>query len=317
MLSMRKLFMSLKIRVDNQSILNVMKKLSFTLICLFCYSLEGQNKITNFLAISKSKYSFENFIPLPKGIPETSGLYFDGTTVWTINDGGNPAEIFGLTNIYDSTVAQNDDNIIKTQFPLPLKNNDWEALTGDADFIYIGDVGNNPGNRKNLCVYKIPKSQIKNNRVEQVDTIQFFYPEQTNFESRFFHNFDCEAMFVKGDSIYLLTKNWQNKKSEIYRLPKKKGSYPAKLIGSFNPDFLITDACLVNNKIYVTGYNLKGKQFIGSLNFGSWDGFQKQKIQMKHGQIEGICFVPNKGFILSTEQRKTRCAGIFTITPKE
>jgi len=294
-----------------------MKKLIFSLVFLSILSLEGQNNIRNFSHISKSKYTFEQFILLPKGISETSGLYFDGTTVWTMNDGGNPSEIFGLFNLYDSTVGLNDDNIIKTQFPLPLKNIDWEAITGDANFIYIGDFGNNPGNRKNLCIYKISKKQIQNNRVEVVDTIQFNYPEQTNFESRFFHNFDCESMFINGDSIYLLTKNWQNRHSEIYRLPKKNGTYPAQLIGSFKPNFLITDACLVKSKIYVTGYNFKGKQFIGSLNFGSWDGFEKQKIKMKHGQIEGICFVPNKGFILSTEQRKTRCAGIFTIKSKE
>ncbi len=297
-------------------------KLKQMLFCILLFtqyfnSLEGQNNVRNFLNISKSNYSFENFIPMPKGIPETSGLYFDGTTVWTINDGGNPAEIFGLSNIYDSTIELNDNNIIKTQFPLPLKNVDWEAITGDDAFIYIGDFGNNPGNRKNLCIYKITKKQIQNNRVEIVDTIQFYYPEQTNFESRFFHNFDCESMFVKGDSIYLLTKNWQNRKSEIYRLPKKKGAYAAKLIGSFNPDFLITDACLVNKNIYVTGYNLKGNQFIGSLNFGSWDGFKKQKIKMKPAQIEGICFIPNRGFILTTEQRKTRCAGIFTLKSVE
>jgi hypothetical protein len=296
-----------------------MKQLLFCILLFNHYfiALEGQNNIRNFLDISKSKYTFENFIPLPKGIPETSGLYFDGRTVWTINDGGNPAEIFGLFNNYDSTVSLNVDNIIKTQFPLPLENIDWEAITGDGDFIYIGDFGNNPGNRKNLCIYKISKSQIQNKRVEHVDTIQFNYPEQSNFESRFFHNFDCESMFVKGDSIYLLTKNWQNRHSEIYRLPKKKGIYPAQLVGTFKPNFLITDACLVENKIYVSGYNFTGKQFIGSLNFGSWDGFQKQKIKMKPGQIEGICFIPNKGFILSTEQRKTRCAGIFMLKSVE
>jgi hypothetical protein len=296
-----------------------MKQMLFCILLFNQYfnSLEGQSNIRNFLNISKSNYSFENFIPMPKGVDETSGLYFDGTTIWTINDSGNPAKIFGLSNIYDSTHNLNDANIIKTQFPLPLKNNDWEAITGDGDFIYIGDFGNNPGNRKNLCIYKISKSQIQNKRVEHVDTIQFNYPEQTNFESRFFHNFDCESMFVKGDSIYLLTKNWQNRHSEIYRLPKKKGIYPAQLVGTFKPNFLITDACLVENKIYVSGYNFTGKQFIGSLNFGSWDGFQKQKIKMKPGQIEGICFIPNKGFILSTEQRKTRCAGIFMLMSVE
>jgi len=294
-----------------------MKKLIFALFCLFSFSLEGQNNIRNFLNISKSKYSFAHFIPLPECINETSGLFFDGSTVWTINDGGNPAEMFGLLYLYDSIHQFNEANIIKTQFPLPIKNMDWEALTGDDDFMYIGDFGNNPGNRKNLCIYKITKSQIKKNRVEIVDTIRFHYPEQSNFESRFFHNFDCESMFVKGDSIYLLTKNWQNRHSEIYRLPKKKGNYPAQLIGSFNPKCLITDACIVENKIFVTGYNFMGKQFIGSLNFGSWDGFQKQKIKMKHGQIEGISFIPNYGFILSTEQRKTRSAGFFTIKSKE
>ena len=37
------------------------------------------------------------------------------------------------------------------------KNDDWEELAEDDEFIYIGDFGNNNGKRKNLCIYIIRK----------------------------------------------------------------------------------------------------------------------------------------------------------------
>lgn len=291
--------------------LKISSLLRFIIVFLFLFptvNIMAQLTINNFHYNYQSKYSVDKVWDLPPYINETSGLYFDGESIWTINDGDNPSQIFEIKELSSPV---NKINAIT----LPIKNNDWEAITGDKEYFYIGDFGNNQGNRKNLCIYKINKDSIKNNNRIHVDTIQFNYPEQTNFESRFFHNFDCESMILYGDSIYIFTKNWQNRHSEIYVLANKKGHQQAKLIGSFNAKMLITDACLDNDVVYFTGYNLKGKQFIATMDFGWCNSYRKYKIKLKHGQIEGICYSPQLGFLLSTERRKSCAAKIFTIKP--
>ena len=38
-----------------------------------------------------------------------------------------------------------------------IKNTDWEEISQDKDFIYIGDIGNNSGNRDDLKIYRAGK----------------------------------------------------------------------------------------------------------------------------------------------------------------
>ena len=46
--------------------------------------------------------------------------------------------------------------IIKKRNIINSKNKDWEDITKDNKFLYIGDFGNNLNNRKDLKIYKVP-----------------------------------------------------------------------------------------------------------------------------------------------------------------
>ena len=93
------------------------------------------------------------------GIPEeTSGLCIINNTLFSINDSGNPSEIW--STILDSVYAE---NAVWRPIKINAKNIDWEAIETDEQksHIYIGDFGNNKGKRQDLKVIKIPINGFK------------------------------------------------------------------------------------------------------------------------------------------------------------
>lgn len=322
---------------------------------------------------------------LPSFLSESSALCETAEGMWSINDSHNPSSLYLLRRkAYelwrDSGRVILDAHFI--QFDISVKNNDWEALESDGTFLYLGDFGNNRGNRRDLCIIKIPIwsliKQLSFDTQFQIDSIietpnkglpqnqnmgmdrqtdsivslkkfltdsektvtrtdstlgitsgsvlvvdctflswekiQFTYPDQTNFEIRRMHNFDCEAMVIEEQRIVLLSKNWKNLRCDIYTLPKKSGTYVATRIGRFNPGFLITDATNHGNTWYVCGYGPSGNQYIGSINRKNFMGFTRKKLPLKPAQIEGIHYDARaKQFILSTEARKTQAQAIMLL----
>ena len=82
---------------------------------------------------------------------------------------------------------------------------DWEDLAMDEQFLYIGDFGNNGGNRQDMLVYKVALSQINpsTSNADMTQSLSVQYEDQTTFDNEAYkHNFDCEAMIVLGDSLY-------------------------------------------------------------------------------------------------------------------
>ena len=186
------------------------------------------------------------------------------------------------------------------------------------------------GNRRNLRIVKIPIHTLLH--VHSLNTratndslvvdcttflweeIRFSYADQTNFDARRLHNFDCEAMIVEEQRILLLSKNWKNLRCDIYALPKDSGVYVATCIGQFNPGFLVTDATRRGDTWYVCGYGPSGNQYFGSVNRLNFKGFTRKKLPLKPAQIEGIhCDVRTNQIILSTEARKTQAQAILLL----
>src|SRR6188768_3637663 len=66
---------------------------------------------------------------------ETSGLTFINGKLWTFNDSGNANDIYRV-DTSTSTVYQTVDISNAT-------NVDWEDMTSNNDYLYIGDFGNN------------------------------------------------------------------------------------------------------------------------------------------------------------------------------
>ena len=83
---------------------------------------------------------------LPADLEEASGLAFFDHQLWTHRDGGNGSDLY----VIDTLTGE-----VLQPFPqLGLLNVDWEDLAEDADYFYIGDFGNNVGNRNDLRIIR-------------------------------------------------------------------------------------------------------------------------------------------------------------------
>ena len=299
-----------------------MKHLRNLLIALlFLFEGQGLSAQSN-LNIQNSEdnskcLKVDAFFEFPKELQESSALVYTQGYFWTLNDGGNDPYLYALNNPFGNSEVslEKKKDIIKFKVKLPFSNEDWEALTYDSVYFYIGDFGNNLGTRRNLKIYKIKISEALNQEVKYVDTISFAYPDQTKFNKRRLHSFDCESMISIGDSLVLFTKNWSNLNSNCYTISKNKGQQDCKFLKTFEPNFFVSDATIYNGMVYLCGYNYLGNQFIYKSN---WFKGSLQKIDLKPAQIEGICVLKDEktgelGVYLTTEKRKTQPAGIMKI----
>jgi hypothetical protein len=186
---------------------------------------------------------------LDKIINETSGIVKIGETFWTHNDSGGEPALYQFDPL--------SGHIIRTVMVKGAKNNDWEELASDSTYVYIGDFGNNLGNRKNLVIYKVLIADVLSQEMVEAEKIHFSYPDQNTFFNGYNHNHDAESMVAYGDSLYLFSKNWQNMRSKLYSLPKSAGTYDAHLISEFDSRGTLTAATLSDNglSLFLLGYN--------------------------------------------------------------
>jgi hypothetical protein len=237
---------------------------------------------------------------LSDSIVETSGLISYRNLLWTHND-DTDTTIYGL----------NFEGLIQKKIVLQkVKNTDWEEISQDSTHIYVGDFGNNyRGNRTNLHILRIEKQSFLANR-PIVDTISFTYSDQVDFGTKKGNttDFDCEAFVVTRDSIYLFTKQWTQKKTSIYVLPKSPGNYIAAFKNTLNVDGLVTGATYIEDKkrIALCGYSRLGKSFLYLLfDFQNNDFLSGNKrrinLDLNFYQIEGLTTSDGELFYLSNE----------------
>jgi hypothetical protein len=226
-------------------------------------------------------------ILLPSLLKETSGLFLDKDSLWTHNDDSD-------INLYKCSI--NDSGY--TKYPLSvLKNTEWEDISSDSIYLYIGDFGNNSsGNRKDLHILRIEKSSLLQGKVK-ADTIHFSYEDQVDLKAVASNttDFDCEAMIIGKDSIYLFSKMWTLQKTIMYSLPKLPGLYIAKKKAELDVQGLISGACFLEDKklIILCGYSPLLQPFLyyiydyplSNVNMGNK---RKVTINLPFHQIEGI-----------------------------
>lgn len=247
-----------------------------------------------------------HIVKLPLKLNENSGIvsYSDGTA-WFIEDKGNSDNIY-KTNFKGNIIQQFD---IKN-----AKNTDWEDLSKDEQGnLYIGDFGNNDNKRKNLVIYKAPNPEIEKGEKISVEKIKFSYPEQQEFPPKQDELlYDAEAFFHHSGYLYIFTKNRTipfTGETLIYRVPDKKGTYEAKLMGKINlcNDW---DICRISSAAIS-----RDRKTIVLLSYGklwtitnfSMDKLSKGNIkEIDLGirtQLESACFTDNKTLLLSDEVR--------------
>lgn len=243
--------------------------------------------------------------PLPETVKETSGLIFWRNALWTHNDSGGKPEIYKIdtaTGKIVQTVRLND-----------ARNIDWEDITQDNDNIFIGDFGNNSGARKDLSIYKISKSQIPINGKNislYAEQIRFSYDDQKNFEKRNNRNdYDCEAFFALGDSLFLFTKDWVDENTRLYALPKIEGEYHVSPHNFFSADGLITGADISPSRKEVALIGYKDFQSFMWIfwDFNGHDFFNGEKLRVNFPdlvfvQTEGIAYINDDMIFFSNEE---------------
>ena len=253
-----------------------------------------QSQISNFR---------EKFV-LPTEVKENSGLLFFDDKIITHNDSGDAANLYEIDSL--------TGNLLRTVLISNATHIDWEDIGEDENNIYIADIGNNNGNRTDLKIYKILKSEFSNNTSVTAEEISFSYEDQTDFSSQpNASNFDAEAIVIYENSILIFTKNWGDLQTNVYKIPITPGDYTATKISTANIDGLITGASLYNDHFLLCGYSTTLVPFLVHIapNTSSSDdifsaGFTKDALENElepGSQVEGIIGFDGGKYYISRE----------------
>ncbi len=253
---------------------------------------------------------------LPHEVRETSGLALIGGKLFTHNDSHHLPVLYAL--------SPDDGRVIQRIRLTNASNIDWEELTRDEQYLYVGDFGNNSGQRRIFKIYRVSLSSIPEEGDAEVvaDTIRFSYPNQPSDLKYLAHNYDCEAMIATADALYLFSKNWKDEKTWLYKLPKIPGSYEAIPSGSFDSRGLITgaDYCAQTNSLALVGYTKNTwKPFAWILQgFDGEDFFSVISLRINFkglitNQIEGVVFSSPTQLTITSEKTKTAGARAFAL----
>jgi hypothetical protein len=230
-------------------------------------------------------------------LKETSGLYCPEIgSAFTINDSGNKPIIFKI----------NSSGQIINKKLVSAKNTDWEAITGDSQYFYIGDVGNNKGKRKFVEIHIVPKLDLKKltlkkgNESTANDTpLNLFYINNSINKNEYLdHDYDAETLINLDESLFLFSKSWNSGTLFIYQLNKiETTQYIEPVSEIMGLPGVITggDFDRKNNQFILVGYKLNGmggfSPFMAIINRNF--SLHKSFVLSGYGQVEGVCVAPN------------------------
>jgi hypothetical protein len=263
-----------------------MKKLLTLITFLFLCSSYSQ-KLTKDISLSKK-------------IDETSGLEIVDGQFITHNDSGGDPKLYYLDK---------KGKIVFERTLNGVKNNDWEDITKDDQFIYVANMGNNFDTRKNLSIVKTPIDSSSS----EAELIEFNYPEQVKFTTAYNQSqYDAEALITIDDYLIILTKNKLKKITEIYALPKIAGKYEAKKIGSLNTQSIITggDYDPDTKLLALTGTLIFNEYYILKIEDFDLESKKDYKIDMYEipigkTQVEAIKIIDSNTFWITSEDEKS------------
>jgi hypothetical protein len=279
-------------------------------------------------------YNTTNYSPsvvvsrISKVLNEISGLQMAESSLWSINDGGGQAAIYRIDT--------SSNALLQTVILENAANVDWEEISFDGKYFYIGDFGNNGnGARKDLKIYKFPIYEIPNYTSksvvtipkEKIEIISFKFSNQgdpivTNLNNT---KYDCEAMIIDKGKIHLFSKNWVNANTTHYVINSTRaGNYIADSLETLSTNYLVTAAAKApgHDIIVLIGYVGKapGKHYMHILSDysdGRYFNGNKRRLNLpdalQMGQAEGITFKNDTSGYISNERLG---AGPFVIHQK-
>ena len=249
-------------------------------------------------------------------VSETSGLIFFDNRVVTHNDSE------GMSALYE--INPQDGEISRSVTILNAENVDWEDIAQDDDFIYIGDFGNNNGNRTNLRIYKLAKSDFISSGEVNAEVINFSYKDQDDFTSApNDSNYDAETLIAFGGDLYIFSKNWVDLKSNVYKVPIAPGTYEVDRVDVLDAQGLVTGGTFnaLSNKVLLTGYSGLNAFVIelsgfsgGKFSNGSMNKYNLSIPLTESFQVEGIAYRDGTNYYLSAEKNTLGNASLYSLT---
>jgi len=243
---------------------------------------------------------------LDEGVNETSGLIFAGGRMWTHNDSGGDNAIYA--------VDTSDGTILQTVILKGATNVDWEDIAQSDAHLYVADIGNNQGNRKNLKIYRFPltalESSIDTIRVN-VETISFSYADQTDFTPARKAQFRLRSPpFFSGPVIFVYQKLARQPKQCIYPIAHPRNA-AGRRTDSFDAGGLVTgaDVSPSGKEVVLVGYKWSLGVFLWVLTSFSGSRFlsgNRKLIKLGNfsglGQMEAIGYADNEHLFFSSEK---------------
>jgi len=266
------------------------------LVTVFVFSVS-----TVFAQISDAIEEFA----LPDELNESSGIIFFNNKLLTHNDSG------GENKLYELDV--NSGLVTRTVTVLNTTNVDWEDLTQDDSYIYIGDFGNYAGDRTDLKIYKISKTDYLNSTNVSAEIISFNYVAQTSFTNNENNTeWDAESLIsFNTENLMLFSRNWINGNTKAYLIPKTAGNYALNPLPSTLNSGGLTSGATYNSeskKLFLIGYTQFLQPFVWeSENFTGIDVFSGTNTQISLSanfgfeQIEGITDNGNGKYFITSE----------------
>jgi hypothetical protein len=292
-----------------------LKKLQYCILGILCFSFTVE--------LMAQQDSLVEKFELPEAVKETSGLMFFNNRVITHNDSGDGPNLYEIDTVTGT--------ITRTVTISNATNVDWEDIDQDDTFMYVADIGNNSGNRQDLKIYKILKSDYVSSTSITAEVISFSYEDQTDFTSQPNNtNFDAEAIAIYQDNIVIFTKNWIDFQTNVYVIPKTVGTHSAQKVSNYDSQGLITGASINGEHFLLTGYDSSAFPFLVFLNenrppgLDFFGGGNEIRIPLvgdvfleQGSQIEGVCHLTFDRWYISREFSSTTAGGMTFEFPQK
>ena len=229
-------------------------------------------------------------------ISESSGLVasrqYPGV-FWTHNDGGGGKKqsLYAITR---------EGRSISECLVVGILLWDWEDLAIDEqNRLYLGDVGNNEGKRREIAVHQVqepdPKAGVLFLQAQRSWTLR--YPGA---------HFDCESLFIWRDYGYVVSKVLKDARAQIFRFPLSASTGPVvlELVATTKVESPVTGADLSPDgrllalvaKSGAFVYRVEGDM----ARAGKGKPYQTK---FRHEHIESCAFMP-EGLLATAESRE-------------
>ena len=245
-------------------------------------------------------------IELPKALVESSGLVCVDQQFISFNDSGGPPILYRFDR---------KGQIVK-QLKLSVRNEDWEAISSDGEFLYLADIGNNAGQRRSLAIYKVPLNWSGLKQPYTPEQIKIQLPVSDKVLP-YQHDIDFEALVYQQQSLWLISKSWASQIPARYKLDPKSSLQKLGAAETFtSPGFLVTDAVFDKDlqQWWMVGYSDPHKAIWAYLSSaGLQPRIARYDQHMKlletqalptSGQVEGVCIDQDKQIWISEEGNK-------------